>query len=170
MNVSLGLQIEFYYHWSQWMKTVDKPNRTESNSLQSMIADEIRSINPVSNDSDVVNVSLQYPNNGGDNNTQSNQVLKLVDILSHGPYGPGVMTHYKQHHSLNDKARKLLVEAFLQYCITTGITVTKADCKSLACEIANNFKGEIAVIFEILSHYVFHHARMLYVLCCCYPF
>lgn len=69
----------------------------------------------------------------------------LNDVLSSGPYGPGVLIYYKKNQKLSDQMRKMLVEAFLFYCSSTGFNVTKGSCQSLANEIKNTFKGEISV-------------------------
>lgn len=135
LNLSLGVQVEFYYNWSQWIKTVDQPTQASAISEQS------------------INYSQQL--NGGVINytaptveVQKSDFLNLKDILSSGPYGPGVLSHYEQHHTLNEKARKLLVDAFLHHCASTGISVSKAACKSLSMQIQRTFDGEIAVGIE----------------------
>lgn len=136
-NMSLGVQAEFYYNWSQWNQTVDHQT-TQENAIFEQ---------PISN--------LQQLNGGGTNYTvptvevRKSDFLNLNDILSYGPYGPGVLSHYEQHHSLNEKARKLLVDAFLHHCASAGISVSKAACKSLSMQIQNTFDGEIAVTIYI---------------------
>lgn len=135
-NLSLGVQSEFYYNWSKWHQTVDQP--TQENA----ICEQSKSY-------------TQQLNGGGINYTvpagevKKSDFLNLKDILSSGPYGPGVLSHYEQHHSLNVKARKLLVDAFLHYCASTGISVSKAACKSLSMQIQHTFEGEIAEYYYV---------------------
>lgn len=131
-NLSLGVQAEFYYQWSQWNQTVG----------------QLTQENPICDQS--IRYS-QQSNNSGINyavptaEVKKSDVLNLNDILSYGPYGPAVLSHYEQHHSLNEKARKLLVDAFLHHCASAGISVSKAACKSLSMQIQHTFEGEIAV-------------------------
>lgn len=77
--------------------------------------------------------------------TTKDPFLDLSKILQCAPYGPAVLAHYKLHNSLDDNTRKLLVEAFLHYCITVNIKPTKGSCQKLAKLIAETLNGEIAV-------------------------
>lgn len=146
-NISMGIQIEFYNCWSHWVNQFsDATNNTISNndiqrSKSNLNVTEIHS-----------NVHLEQPIIKT-TNLQNRKALCLKDILSSGPYGPGVIAHYKIHNSFDEKIRKLLVEAFLHHCITKDINITKAECKFLSTEIQNTFNGEIAVrifIFQIV--------------------
>lgn len=153
-NFSLGIQAEFYYNWSKWIKTVNQlEKRNEPQAYQSSKSQQ--SINSES--------SSNLQSNGNSINTPRNKFvietgglkisedINLNKILAYGPYGPGVLSHYKVHNSLDEKTRKLLVEAFLYYCIAMGVTVSKATCKSLALQIQDTFKGEVAVKFLSFS-------------------
>lgn len=76
-----------------------------------------------------------------------------MEILSSGPYGPGVLNFYKAHQCLNEKMRKLLVDAFLHYCSSNNVCVTKSVCQSLSLEIKETFQGEIAVSWTFILSY-----------------
>lgn len=151
-NLSLGVQVEFYYRWSQWIQIVDQNQTVQKNTPFAASNSQIKQANDLhaginslpSNSDHKVTTSVK---------TQNAELLNLNAILSTGPYGPNVLSYYKINHNLNDMTRKLLVEAFLYYCITTNISVTKAACKSLSIEIAKTFNGEIAV--SIINSYAY---------------
>lgn len=119
----VGIQIEFYYHWSKWITT-----QTETRPIKDAV-----------NNTPIQSCQTPLP-----------KTMDLNDILSDGPYGPGVVQHYKKYGSLNEKIQNLLLEAFLYYCINKNIAATKADCQSLAAQICETFKGEIPVRDYIL--------------------
>lgn len=140
MNIALGVQVEFYYHWikNETRQTVqvnalDQAEQSSSSHQQSNDAAHNHTF------ATAHQCVIEAPR------AQSSEFLSLHDILTQGPYGPGVLAYYKDNDKLNDKARKLLVEAFLHHCLTYGISASKADCKSVASQIAHTFKGEITV-------------------------
>lgn len=139
---SFGIQTQFLYNWSQWIKTVDQPAQVSAIRVDSQLSNarDLQSNDAVVTKQTVtkcVAEELKLFKNASSFN--------LSDILSYGPYGPGVLSHYKLHNGLNDRTRKLLVEAFLHHCASTGASVSKADCQSIAMQIVGAFKGEILV-------------------------
>lgn len=143
---SLGMQIEFFFNWTKWIQSLKANDNSENEcqnyesnglSLDRLNLHKSSSIHSQSTHSSVTTKTLTTePQN-------SNMTLK--DILSYGPYGPGVLSHYKEHKHLNEKTRRLLGEAFIHHCATTNATVSKSDCKSLSFQIQECFDGEIAV-------------------------
>lgn len=127
---SKGTQAVSYSKWSEWKANFNQPPQT--NICQQTSAD----LPSHSKNTLVSKETFQE--------TQA-PTINLHNILSSGPYGPGVLDYYKKNKKLNDKMRKLLVEAFLHYCILSGCAVTKSQCHSLAMEIKNKFEGEIVV-------------------------
>lgn len=88
--------------------------------------------------------------------------MNLQNILLNGPYGQSILNHYQKHGSLNDKMRILLVDAFLQHCISNDIThVSKGECLQLANEIVSTFKNEIPVKYSYI--YVFVMSFFVYI-------
>lgn len=113
-HFTLGIRAQFYYHWSTWANKNVNITQNEANKGASQ------------------NQQCQTPSQL---KPTQHSTLNLGDILSEGPYGPGVLKHYSQNGSLNDRIRKLLVDAFLHYCATNNISPSKADCKSLSMQI-----------------------------------
>lgn len=131
-NFTRGVQAQFYFSWSKWVKTLDQTDELIEPHHQ-MISDQHG------------NAESPKPQ------TPCTASIDLKDIISSGPYGPSLVSHYKATGKLNDKTRKLLVDAFLQYCSTTGHVVTKANCKSLSEQICATFDGEIPVNYNVLT-------------------
>lgn len=149
-GLSLGVQVEFCYRWSQWIQIVDQTiqKNTPASNNQIQQANNLRAdVNGLPSNSEINHIVTTSAK------THNAELLNLNAILSTGPYGPNVLSYYKTNHNLNDMTRKLLVEAFLYYCITTNISVTKAACKSLSIEIEKTFNGEIAV--SIINSYAY---------------
>lgn len=136
-NVSLGIQVEFFYHWQQWLKQTG--NKTNTIIIEQDVQEQHKCHFNVQNQANV--------------NDQKGSILNINNILSSEPYGPAVLSYYKEHRCLNDNIRKVLLEAFLHYCITTGCNVTKAACRSIANEIQEIFNGEVAVSITALFYY-----------------
>lgn len=134
-NISYGAQAQFHHKWTEWMKSNKQQNKFDNNAA---------STQQTTGDLQIPQQTHAKPT-GVSSKPQTQGAINLQDILSSGPYGPGVLNHYKAHSSLNDKTRKLLVEAFLHYCAANGIAATKADCQSLSVQITSAFKGEIPV-------------------------
>lgn len=142
----LGVQIVFNHHWSEWIQTVHHigaANALAANVVEANAVAAIEPIQPIANSS-----NLQT----------NNDHLDLNMILKCAPYGPAVLDFYKSHNKLDDNTRKLLVEAFLHYCITANIKPSKADCKKVAETIAKTLNGEIAVKIYMC---------LCYILMCC---
>lgn len=140
-NFSIGMQVEFFFNWSQWVSNFNQPD--QSNELGGKTSSNLQKKDETINNiqCDTVRESKLV---AADSSNRSS-LINLNDILSNGPYGKVVLDYYKSHNSLNDRTRKVLLEAFLQHCISTGITVTKANCQLLSVQIRETFKGEIAV-------------------------
>lgn len=150
-NFSLGVQVEFYYNWSQWIKNINQRQIEHTNQAHQSIPTSQQST-PIHSkflgnmESTKATIHPQHLIASEILDTKNSEHFNLHEILSNGPYGPGVLSHYNENNSLNDKARKLLVKAFLHHCVSTGSTVSKAACRSLSMQIQDTFKGEIAVI------------------------
>lgn len=139
-NFSLGVQIVFYHHWSKWVQSFEQSSATNVAPANVFTANEPSNAlqtQPSSNEAGIIAQSQTQ--------TTKDPHLDLSKILQCAPYGPAVLTYYKSHSSLDDKTRKLLVEASLHYCITVNIKPTMGSCQKLAKLIAETLNGEIAV-------------------------
>lgn len=126
-NFGVGLRGQFYYHCAKWVQVVGKPNDNQCEQ------------HPIRKTSDL------QPSQSSTPPPTPSQLINLNDILKVGPYGPGVVQHYKKYGCLNEKVRKLLLEACLFYCANNNLSATKSNCQSLAFQIRDTFQGELAV-------------------------
>lgn len=127
-----GAQHEFYYNWKRWIKSINQQEDTiaQNKEATSIVPNSQIVEIPQASHSDVVHNICN---------------INLNEILRTGPYGPGVVSYYQKHGELNDRMRKLLVEAFLYYCTNNEVSVTKSACQDLSQQIVRAFKGEIMV-------------------------
>lgn len=133
-----GTQSHFFYMWSKWKTQMKQQEQTDRH------VDCTSTSVPTS-----VDISQPQPQPQEVHQPTPASSITLQKILSSGPYGPGILDHYKKHQSLDDKMRKLLVDAFLHYCTSNNVYVTKSLCESLSIEIKNTFQGEISVSYLI---------------------
>lgn len=143
-NFTYGTQAVFYDHWNKWV------NNTNQQSF-----DDVQNRKKSSSDvSDMQTPPMPEKEQTVVQNNRSHSNVNLHDILKTEPYGPSVLSYYKQHGELNEHIRKLLVDAFLFYCTANKIVVTKSICESLAIQIVSAFNGEI-IVRSYKSYYKF---------------
>lgn len=142
-DIPLGVRVEFFYQWSQWMNTIDPHVQLLSKENENPQSKPSKTQKPVT---DKINVPSTSTNN---------PPINLYDILKSNSYGKSVMQTLKNADGsiieipeLKDNNRKLLIDSVLQYCITYKHDLTKSDCASLTAQICKVFPGELPVQYH----------------------
>lgn len=135
-TIPLGVRVEFFFRWSEWIKT----SSTSNFNASTLNYEE----QPTSN----LNTALTS-NFDSQEKTPSNQIkLDLKEILESNTYGISLMKSYRSNNqTMTENFRKLLLESILLYCVENNHDLTTKDCSALASQICDVFPGEIAVIF-----------------------
>lgn len=146
--LTLGDRIEFVFHWSKWIESIEKqqgsPQTTSNINNHSL---------PVSSNGSVSQENIQSDINVSDANQSSkSSSLYLNTILKSNRYGNAVTEYYIKHNELDDTSRKLLAEAVLQFCIATNTELSTSDAESLSTQIVSVFPNELAVCITFFSH------------------
>lgn len=119
-NVSLGIQIEFFYHWSKWISATENSN-TKRN--------------------------IDIATGGSTNFTAVTMPAKvnLESILTSSAEGEFILLYYKKHLHLSDGVRQSLVDTIVNYYHRNKLKLTIGECAQLSKEITEMFTGEQAV-------------------------
>lgn len=177
-DVPFGVRVEFYFQWSQWIKTINQSNQFANDNSQSISISQPNQIQQ-SNQTNTLNKlesnTKQFTSTVDEIETKTNEPstskndksISLHDILKSNPYGKNVIDTFQsadgqpaEKPQLNENLRKLLCEAVLQYCIEHNHDLSKSDCASLTTQICTVFPDELAVHFHLLEffiYYLFYH-------------
>lgn len=106
-EVPLGARVEFYFHWSKWIKTIE-PAETIPNlqSIQSNV-----SASALSNMNESFKISSMAPLKSSDTKN-----INLLAILKSNSYGTSLLKAAKDNTGkmeLNENLRKVLCDAIL---------------------------------------------------------
>lgn len=144
-DVPLGVRVEFFYQWSQWIQTIDQRVQLTSKVNQNPQSNQINTLkNDTSNAQKLITAKINVP---------SNQTsINLLEILQSNSDGKGVMKILTnpdgsavERPQLTENLRKLLLEAILQFYIANKRSLNKDDCNSLTNQICKTFPDELAV-------------------------
>lgn len=132
-NIPLGVRVELFYRWSEWIKTSSTSNFDAPTSNIDV---------PLALNFDTASTSKV------DMQDQSNLKLDLKKILESNTYGISLMKSYRSNkQTMTENFRKLLLESILLFCVENNHDLTTKDCSALASQICDVFPGEIVVIF-----------------------
>lgn len=166
-NVPLGVQVEFFYQWSQWIQNINQSEQSPSNhNIQS---NEIQS-----NKTNVPEVDTSQSRDfvterKKTSKTNEPNLINLKTILQSNTYGKSLIDAFgsknideisKSKPELTENLRHLLCEAILQYCIEYSHDLTVRDCEKLANQICQVFPDELMVD----SSFSFIHLSIFFLL------
>ncbi|XP_036346873.1 uncharacterized protein LOC118756207 [Rhagoletis pomonella] len=160
-DISLGGPMEFFYQWSQWIKSFEKSTTSPCLANEHLQCDKsTQSSEGRGNNLGVISQSST------DNNSQvlvAKTSINLIDIINSNSYGKSMVETYKKQKTMDDNLRKLLVESVLQHCIMNNHDLCVTDCASISRQICEVFPGELPV-----NNYSYFISKFTF--CLVYPY
>lgn len=149
-DVPLGVRVEFYFHWSEWIKTIHNNVNTLSDAnLQTDKSSQSESFQSIQSDQSIQFTQSLQSNQVRDSiarETMTNEnPLNLNMILNSNPYGLSLIKKFNETNVMDENLRKVLCESILQYCIQHNHELSVDDSARLAKQICKVFPGEVMV-------------------------
>lgn len=151
-DIPLGVRVEFFHKWSEWIKHNSQPIQTSPNPNEFQFQSNLFAYQDQDSSE---NIDKQSTQKSTQKSTQ--EKLNLNSILNSNIQGKNLLIKFKETKIVTENLRKLLCESVLQYCIENDYSLTVHDCESLANQICVAFPGELTV---------YHHFQVTFTIVC----